>query len=180
MEVSKLNYKSVNNSNPNNRTNVENELKSIIAGIKIPINEYIIHQLYKYMDISCIFKFNYYNLEYTSFEPMIEPLPMQYLSYQVDPIFRHKTLIKSDEIINFNISPACIKVLNLFLSRYYSDDKNDNILNIRESNMISKANIYKNDNNYNKNDKINKKENEEIIILSSDKESDNDNNFSKS
>ena len=151
MQVSKLVFKSVNNTNPKNRTNVENELKSIIAGIKIPISEYIILQLYNYMDITCIFKFNYYNLENTSFEPIIEPLPIQYLSYQVDPIFRLKTLIKSEEIINFNISPACIKVLNLFLGQYYSNENKRKIIDFRESNNILNEVI---NDDLNKTDKI--------------------------
>ena len=154
LQVSKLNFKSINNSQPKNKINVMNELMSIISGVKIPINDYIIHQLYNYMDITCIFKFYYYNLDNTSFEPIIDPIFIQYLSYQVDPIFRHKTLIKSDNIINFNISPACIKVLNLFLAQYYSDESNDNKININKSITASKEIVKKNSNNIKINEKI--------------------------
>ena len=119
--MSKMYYKSINNTNPKSKINTTNELINVLSGIDIPLNDYIIHQLYKYMDISFIAHFNYYNLEYSTFEPIIEPLPFRYLAYQVDKIFRHKTLIESDNMINFNVSPDCIKVVNLFLSKYYSE-----------------------------------------------------------
>ena len=104
------------------------------------------------MDISFIFKLNYYNLEYSSFEPILEPLPFQYLSYQVDEIFRQKTFIKSEDIINFNVSPASIKVLNLFLAKYYSDKNND--LENRGSNLRSSEINYEIQNEINKNEEI--------------------------
>ena len=152
LQLSKMIFKSINNNNPKNKTNVSNELLSILSGTKIPLENYIIHQLYKYMDISFIFKLNYYNLEYASFEPIIEPLPFQYLSYQVDKIFRQKTLIKSEDIINFNVSPASIKVLNLFLAKYYSDKNND--LENRGSNLRSSEINYEIQNDINKNEEI--------------------------
>ena len=132
IKMTKLDFKSISNSNPKDKNNVFNELLSVLTGTNIPFKNYTIHNLYKYMHISFILEFNYYNLEYSSFEPIIEPLPFQYLSYQVDKIFRHKTLIKSDNILNFNVSSNCIKVLNLFLSKYYSDDE----LIKRKSNII--------------------------------------------
>ena len=134
IKMTKMDFKSINNSNPKDKNNVFNELLSILTGTNIPFKNYTIHNLYKYMHISFILEFNYYNLEYSSFEPIIEPLPFQFLAYQVDKIFRHKTLIKSDNILNFNVSSNCIKVLNLFLSKYYSD----NDLIKRKSNMILK------------------------------------------
>ena len=121
IKLTKMFFKSINNTNPKNLNNVTNELLSILTGTTVPFKNYIVHNLYNYMDISFLFEFNYYNLEYNSFEPIIEPLPFQYLSYQVDKIFRHKTIIKSDNMLNFNISSNCIKVLNLFLSKYYSE-----------------------------------------------------------
>ena len=152
MKCTKMFFKSINNTNPKNKNNVSNELLGIITGTTVPFKAYIVHKLYKYMDISFIFEFNYYNLEYSSFEPIIEPLPFQYLSYQVDKIFRHKTIIKSDNILNFNISSNCIKVLNLFLCKYYSEDDS---LNKRNSNINLEE---KKDTFYNepiaKNDKI--------------------------
>ena len=122
--LTKMIFKSINNTNPKNTFNITNELISIITGTTtiLPHSTYIVNKLYKYMDISFIFEFNYYNIEYSAFEPIIEPLPFQYLSYQVDKIFRHRTIIKSDNMLNFNMSSNCIKVLNLFLCKYYSEE----------------------------------------------------------
>ena len=125
LQLSKLYLKSNNCTKPKSKINTANELLYIIAGIKIPFEQYIVHQLYKYMDISFNFKLNYYNLEYSSFEPIIDPIPFMFLSYQVDPIFKHNTLIKSYEIINLNISPAFIKVLNLLLSKFYAKSEKE-------------------------------------------------------
>ena len=147
LELKLLNFvlKSINNSNPYNRKNVENELLNIIAGIRVPLEEYIIYQFYRYADISFFFKLNYYNLEYSNFEPLIEPLPFQILSYQVDKIFKQRSIIKTGEIINFNISPASIKVLNLFLVKFYSESGSvvPNSLKIKR-NQINIENIKKN------------------------------------
>ena len=150
IKLTKMIFKSINNAKPKNKNNVMNELLGIITGTTVPFQNYIIHNLYRYMDISFIFEFNYYNLEYSSFEPIIEPLPFQYLSYQVDKIFRYKTIMKSDNILNFNISSNCIKVLNLFLCKYYSEkkifkEKND-LVKLKEKNL--------NNNSLEKNDKI--------------------------
>ena len=151
IKIDKMLFKLLNNSNPkNNKQNVFNELLSILAAYIVPFEKYVVHNLYKYMDISFIFSFNYYNLEYSSFEPIIEPLPFQYLSYQVDRIFKHKTIIKSDNILNFNISSNCIKVLNLFLCKYYSEEKEKNIRRgsvfmLKDLNYMKKEKFEEND-----------------------------------
>ena len=148
IKLTKIVFKSINNTNPKNLSNVSNELLGIITGTTVPFKNYIVHKLYKYMDISFIFEFNYYNLEYSSFEPIIEPLPFQYLTYQVDKIFRQKTLIKSDNILNFNISSNCIKALNLFLCEYYSEKDNtdrSSLIKLKQKFSTEKEVLEKND-----------------------------------
>ena len=66
----------------------------------------------------------YYNLEYSEFEPLIEPINMQYLSFQTNPLFRAKTYIKIENIININVSTNSMKILNLFLSKYSKENPN--------------------------------------------------------
>ena len=160
LQLSKLLFNKMNNSNPKDKTNVSNELLSIISNSKINIEDYIIHNLYKYMNCKLTLELYYYNLEYSDFEPIIEPLNLDYLSYQVDEIFRNKTFITIDNIININVSTNCMKVLNIFMHNYM---KNEN--QIEKKNEI---NIYnKKRNNYSsllsKNSK-NIEEQEEIVI----------------
>ena len=148
LKLTKMFYKSINNSKPKDKNNVIHELIGIISGKPYPFQNFTVHNLYKYMDISFILEFNYYNLEYNSFEPIIEPLPFQYLSYQVDKIFIHKTLIKSENILNFNVSSNCIKVLNLFLCKYYSENellKRTSDLKFTEKKMIEENSSQKDD-----------------------------------
>ena len=97
------------------------------------------------MNISFIFKCNYYNLEYSSYEPFIEPVPFEYLCYQVDDIFKYRAFLKSESVVNFNISPALIKALNTFLNNYYSDSKEKLKIRSREIQLENNNKIIKDD-----------------------------------
>ena len=123
LQLSKLLFNKMNNSNPKDKTNVSNELLSIISNSKINIEDYIIHNLYKFMNCSLTLELHYYNLELSDFEPIIEPINIEYLSYQVDEIFRSKTFITIKNIININVSTNSMKVLNIFISKYMKDEK---------------------------------------------------------
>ena len=122
LQLSKLLFNKMNNSNPKDKTNVSNELLSIISNSKINIEDYVIHNLYKYMNCKLTLELHYYNLEYSDFEPIIEPINLEYLSYQVDEIFRNKTFLTINNIININVSTNSMKVLNIFLSKYMKDE----------------------------------------------------------
>ena len=145
LQLSKMIYKSIFNSNPRSKINISNELLRIISGKDILLNNYIIHLLYKYMNISFIFKCNYYNLEYSSYEPFIEPVPFEYLCYQVDDIFKYRAFLKSESVVNFNISPSLIKALNTFLNNYYSDSKEKLKIRSREIQLENNNKIIKDD-----------------------------------
>ena len=76
----------------------------------------------------------HYNLEYSDFEPFIEPFNVQYLSFQTNPIFRAKTYINIENIININVSTNSMKILNIFMSKYSKE--NPSINGIDNSNII--------------------------------------------
>ena len=142
LEISKLLFNKINNSNPKDVTNVGNEMIEIISNKPMDINCYIIHNLYKYMISKFTLELYYYNLEYSDFEPIIEPINVEYLSYQIDERFRNKTKINIDKIININISTNCMKVLNIFISKYMKDNKKENDVDETEEaiNTSSKRN----------------------------------------
>ena len=140
LQLSKLLFNKMNNSNPKDKTNVSNELLSIISNSKINIEDYVIHNLYKYMNCKLTLELHYYNLEYSDFEPIIEPINIEYLSYQVYEIFRNKTLITIKNIININVSTNSMKVLNIFISKYMKDENKKAKKN--EISTQKKKNIY--------------------------------------
>ena len=140
LQLSKLLFNKMNNSNPKDKKNVSNELLSIISNSKINIEDYVIHNLYKYMNCKLTLELHYYNLEYSDFEPIIEPINIEYLSYQVDEIFRNKTLITIKNIININVSTNSMKVLNIFISKYMKDENKKAKKN--EISTQKKKNIY--------------------------------------
>ena len=155
LELSKIFFNKINNSNPKDKTNVSNELFGIITNSPVSIDSYIIRNLYNYMNSSFTLELYYYNLEYSDFEPIIEPININYLSYQIDKIFRSKTYINIENIININVSTNCIKVLNIFLSKYSKDNIKDKINNEEEEEISTtskkKSNkllhLYSKDNN---------------------------------
>ena len=141
LEMSKIFFNSINNSHPKDKTNISNDLLGIITNSKLSIDKYIIHNLYRYMNFTFTLELYYYNLEYSDFEPIIEPVNMQYLSFQTDPIFRAKTFLNIENIININVSTNSMKILNIFMSKYSNESPNGlDGYNIEEINTISKKN----------------------------------------
>ena len=134
LEMSKIFFNKINNSNPRDKTNISNDLFSIIANTPVSIDKYVVHNLYKYMNCTFTLELYHYNLEYSDFEPFIEPFNVQYLSFQTNPIFRAKTYINIENIININVSTNSMKILNIFMSKYSKE--NPSINGIDNSNII--------------------------------------------
>ena len=132
-EMSKIFFNKINNSNPKDKTNIGNDLFSIIANIPVNIDKYTVHNLYRYMNCTFTLELYHYNLEYSDFEPFIEPFNVQYLSFQTNPLLRAKTYINIENIININVSTNSMKILNIFMSKYSKENPNgiiDNGINI--------------------------------------------------
>ena len=124
LEMSKIFFNKINNSNPKDKTNIGNDLFGMLTNTQLSIDNYIVHNLYRYMNCTFTLELYYYNLEYSDFEPFIEPINMQYLSFQTNPLFRAKTYLNIENIININVSPNSMKILNIFLSKYSNENPN--------------------------------------------------------
>ena len=168
LELSKIFFNKINNSNPNDKTNVSNELISILTNTQMSIDSYIIHKLFKYMNSTFTLELYYYNLEYSDFEPIIEPINIQYLSYQVDKLFRNKTYINIENIINMNVSTNSMKVLNIFMSKYMKDNSKEYIEDEENEEEINTNTKHKSHNNYlhilSKGQKNSNEDQEETVI----------------
>ena len=143
LEMSKIFFNKINNSNPKDKTNIGNDLFGIITNSQVNIDEYIKHNLYRYMNCTFTLELYYYNLEYSDFEPFIEPFNMQYLSFQTHPIFRAKTFLNIENIININVSTNSMKILNIFMSKYSKENPNGKDKkkdNSNGTNIINKKN----------------------------------------
>ena len=139
LEMSKIFFNKINNSNPRDKTNISNDLIGIITNSPFSVDKYIIHNLYNYMNCTFTLELYYYNLEYSDFEPVIEPVNMQYLSFQTNPVFRAKTYLNIENIININVSTNSMKILNIFMSKYSKENPNGiDKDNINETNIIKK------------------------------------------
>ena len=74
------------------------------------------------MYINFSLEINYFNLIINEFEPLMEKIAINYASMQICPFSRNKSALNINDIINFNISSNAIKVVNLFLLRYYQKE----------------------------------------------------------
>ena len=118
LEMSKLLFNKINNSNPKDITNLENKSSEISNNSQVNIKDFVIQNLYNYMNCTFTLELYYYNLEFGDFEPIIEPFDMQYLSFQQNPKSRAQTQINIEKMININVSTNAMKILNIFMSKY--------------------------------------------------------------
>ena len=151
LEISKIIMNKIYNSNPKDKINIGNDIIGILTGSQLSIDNYIIHNLYNYMICTLTSELYYYNLEYSDFEPIIEPLNMKYLFFQTNPIFRSKTEINIENMINIDITTNFMKVLNIFMLKFFNEIDKGNMRGIsiklkKKSNqllkMMSKNNIF--------------------------------------
>ena len=111
------------NSKVKDKENVSNMIYEMITGDDLPIEKYNINTLAQYMKVDFIAEINYFNMSLNKFEPLMEKIKFAYLMMQTCSFSRKKNNIDIDDMINFNISSNAIKVVNLFLLRYYKKEK---------------------------------------------------------
>jgi len=114
--------KSISNTIIKDKNNVSNTIYEMITGEDLPIQKYNVDTLANYMNINFRLEINYFNLILNEFEPLMEKIKFDYLSMQTCSFSRKKNYININDIINFNISSNAIKVVNLFLLRYYQNE----------------------------------------------------------
>ena len=119
--------KSISNTIIKDKNNASNMIYEMVAGEDLPIEKYNIDTLAYYMLINFGFEINYFNLILNEFEPLMEKINMNYLAMQTCSFSKYKQFLNINDIINFNISSNAIKVVNLFLLRYYQkEEKKEN------------------------------------------------------
>ena len=125
MDISftKLSLKYISNSKPRDKNNMGNAIIEIITAKPISMDQYNFQTCYQYMKMVFEIDIYYYNLILSDFEPFIEPYGMEINMLQVDPITRNKIDISSKDMLNMNISSNSIKVLNMFLTKYYQSEE---------------------------------------------------------
>jgi hypothetical protein len=110
------------NSKVKDKENVSNMIYEMITGDDLPIEKYNINALSQYMNVNFKAEINYFNMSLNKFEPLMEKIKFEYLMMQICSFSRRKNNIDIGDMINFNISSNAIKVVNLFLLRYYKKE----------------------------------------------------------
>ena len=122
VNISQMVMRSISNTVIKDKNNVSNIIYEMITGEDLPIEKYNKETLTNYMYINFSLEINYFNLIINEFEPLMEKIAINYASMQICPFSRNKSALNINDIINFNISSNAIKVVNLFLLRYYQKE----------------------------------------------------------
>ena len=118
LRMKKLICKYIQNSKIRDKDNVSYALYEMLTADEIPKHKYNINTLSMYYYVFFSVNANYYNLLTNNFEPIIELFETSVEMMQVAPIFKAKTYVIINDIINFNLSADSIIALNSFMLRY--------------------------------------------------------------
>ena len=111
------------NSKVKDKKNVSNLIYEMVTGDNLPLEKYNINTLAQYMEANFGADIDYFNMGLNEFEPLMEKICLKYSMMQITSFSRKKNNIEINNMINFNISSNAIKVVNLFLLRYYKKEK---------------------------------------------------------
>ena len=123
VRVKKFVCRYLQNSKITDKNNVSNALYEVITGDELPINKYNRNTMSMYYFVFCSVQLNYHNILTNNFEPIIERFETNVEMMQVAPIFRAKTNIIINDIINYNLSVDSIIALNSFLLKFTQDEQ---------------------------------------------------------
>ena len=123
VRVKKFICKYLQNFKITDKNNVSNALYEVLTGDELPFKKYNINSMSMYYFIFCSVQMNYHNIITNSFDPLIERFEVNVEMMQVAPIFRAKTNIIINDIINYNLSVDSIISLNSFLLKFTQDEK---------------------------------------------------------
>ena len=122
MEITKLYVKMNTNSIVRDKNNISKSLIEIISLQPVKREDLNPSTMSMYIDVFFSFEMNYYNFMTNRFEPMLEPFDMKVVMFQVAPFMRTKLYVITDDVINFNISVDEMRVLNIFLKAFNSNE----------------------------------------------------------
>ena len=110
------------NSKVKDKQNASNMIYEMVTGDYLPRDKYNLDTLASYTNINCGAEINYFNMNLNEFEPLMEKIQVEYYMMQSCPFSKKKHFLNINDMINFNISSNAIKVVNLFLLRYYDKE----------------------------------------------------------
>ena len=122
VKMKKLITKYLQNSIIKDKENISFALYEMLTGDEIPINKYNKNTLSMYYFVFFQIQANYYNILTNDFEPVLEPFEMSLEMMQVTPLFKARTYVIVNEIVNFNLSADSIIALNSFMLRYSQNE----------------------------------------------------------
>ena len=163
VNISQMFMRSISNTVVKDKNNILTIIYEMISGKDLPFEQYIVDTLANYMEIKFNLEINYFNLIINEFEPLMEKIAINYATMQICPFSRKKTILNIDDIINFNISSNAIKVVNLFLLRYYQKETEK-----KSKSKLAKVSLFRNDRIRKttvKNDTTSKDKRREISLL---------------
>ena len=123
MNILQFFMKTISNNIIKDKNNLSNLIYEMLSGEDLPKEKYNFDTLANYSSMNFFLEINYFNLTKNKFEPLLEKIKIDNLSMQTTSYSRKKNKISINEMINFNISSDAIKVVNLFLLRYYQKEK---------------------------------------------------------
>ena len=130
---------SISNNIIKDKNNLSNLIYEMLSGDDLPIERYNIDTLANFISINFFLEINYFNLILNEFEPLLEKIKIGNQSMQTCPFSRTKNIMNINDIINFNISSNAIKVVNLFLLRYYQkEQEKDQKIIVKRSSLTSR------------------------------------------
>ena len=140
LNIFQIYMKNISNTKVKDKNNVSNTIYEMITGEDKPIEEYNKDTLANYMYVNFGLEINYFNLIINEFEPLLEKIKFDYLYMQTCSFSRKKNFLNIKDMMNFNISSNAIKVINLFLLRYYQKESEKKLKNklIKYSSINSK------------------------------------------
>ena len=110
------------NNKIRDKENVSNMIYEMVTGDELPLEKYNISNLAQYMESNFGIEINYFNMSLNEFEPLMERIQINNTMMQICSFSRRKNNVEINDMINFNISSNAIKVVNLFLLRYYKKE----------------------------------------------------------
>ena len=115
LNMTKLMVKGNMNSKIRDKNNMKLALYEMMTADIIPRTKFNLKTLAMYMDVLFSFDINYFNINNSEFEPLIERFNMGVNIVQVSPFFKQNIYVTTNDIINFDLSLDSIISLNKFM-----------------------------------------------------------------
>ena len=118
----------ISNTHPSDGKNMGNCIIEMIGEKEIPFNQYNKNTMFIYESLETKFSVFYFNSSLNGYEPLIEPYHLLYRKTKVSKETRLKYELISDSMLNINVTPKGLYVLNKALSILQNEKVNNNTM----------------------------------------------------